>query len=115
LYRLALVSAPKRFAGNVFGDPTVIVVPSRTIGLPTIPLEAFMNRFRAIRNALASALVLLLFPASTFSGDKDHDNQFNRKGNILIADQFNNRVIEVSPDGQIVWHFGRSERPRHTP
>jgi hypothetical protein len=27
-------------------------------------------------------------------------------GNILIADQFNNRVIEVDPAGQIVWSFG---------
>jgi hypothetical protein len=34
-----------------------------------------------------------------------HD-EFNRKGNILIADQFNNRVIEVKPDGDIVWQFG---------
>ncbi|HYL21988.1 MAG TPA: PQQ-binding-like beta-propeller repeat protein [Gemmatimonadales bacterium] len=28
------------------------------------------------------------------------------EGNILIADQFNNRVIEVNPTGTIVWHFG---------
>ena len=31
---------------------------------------------------------------------------FNQKGNVLIADQFNNRVIEVARDGHIVWHFG---------
>jgi hypothetical protein len=31
---------------------------------------------------------------------------FNKPGNILITDQFNNRVIEVSRDGQIVWSFG---------
>jgi len=31
---------------------------------------------------------------------------FNEPGNILIADQFNNRVIEADPDGQIVWQFG---------
>ncbi len=31
---------------------------------------------------------------------------FNQKGNVLIADQFNNRVIEVARDGRIVWHFG---------
>jgi outer membrane protein assembly factor BamB len=31
---------------------------------------------------------------------------FNMPGNILIADQFNNRVIEVDPAGQIVWSFG---------
>lgn len=33
-------------------------------------------------------------------------NDFNRPGNILIADQFNNRVIEVLPSGEIVWQFG---------
>jgi hypothetical protein len=31
---------------------------------------------------------------------------FNRRGNTLIADQFNNRVIEVDPNGEIVWQFG---------
>lgn len=31
---------------------------------------------------------------------------FNSPDNTLIADQFNNRVIEVDPHGTIVWHFG---------
>jgi outer membrane protein assembly factor BamB len=31
---------------------------------------------------------------------------FNAPGNILISDQFNNRVVEVAPDGHIVWTFG---------
>jgi predicted secreted protein len=32
---------------------------------------------------------------------------FNQPGNILISDQFNNRVIEVDPaSGKIVWKFG---------
>ncbi len=31
---------------------------------------------------------------------------FNAPGNILISDQFNNRVIEVSRRGKIVWSFG---------
>jgi hypothetical protein len=34
------------------------------------------------------------------------DDDFNRKGNILISDQFNNRVIEIKPSGEIVWQFG---------
>src|SRR6266849_5855471 len=37
------------------------------------------------------------------STPKDH---FNAPGNILISDQFNNRVVEVAPDGHIVWTFG---------
>ena len=35
------------------------------------------------------------------------DDEFNRPGNTLIADQFNNRVIEVDPNGEIVWQFGK--------
>lgn len=31
---------------------------------------------------------------------------FNKKGNILISDQFNNRVIEVQTNGNIVWQYG---------
>src|SRR5215471_3336511 len=31
---------------------------------------------------------------------------FNSAGNILIADQFNNRVIEADPAGNIIWSFG---------
>jgi hypothetical protein len=68
-----------------------------------------MNHFRAIRRSffalgvLASALALLVHPAATAANDDD----FNRKGNTLIADQFNNRVIEVAPNGEIVWQFGK--------
>jgi hypothetical protein len=32
--------------------------------------------------------------------------RFNKHGNILISDQFNNRVIEIDRDGDIVWSFG---------
>jgi hypothetical protein len=31
---------------------------------------------------------------------------FNQNGNILIADQFNNRVIETDTAGNIIWSFG---------
>jgi hypothetical protein len=34
-------------------------------------------------------------------------NSFNTPGNILISDQYNNRVIEVNPNNHhVVWHFG---------
>jgi hypothetical protein len=32
--------------------------------------------------------------------------EFNKPGNVLISDQFNNRVIEVNSRGEIVWSFG---------
>jgi hypothetical protein len=34
------------------------------------------------------------------------DSEFNEPGNYLIADQFNNRVIEVDRHGNVVWQFG---------
>jgi hypothetical protein len=33
-------------------------------------------------------------------------SRFNRAGNILIADQFNNRVVELDASQNIVWSFG---------
>jgi hypothetical protein len=35
---------------------------------------------------------------------------FNQPGNTLISDQFNNRVIEIDRQGQIVWSFGLGPR-----
>ncbi len=55
-----------------------------------------------------AAAVLLLaplyaFPASAAGAD---NSGFNHPGNILIADQFNNRVIEADKKGNIVWSWG---------
>jgi len=56
----------------------------------------------AVTGALIAfaALWVVLSPASAATP------AFNQKGNVLIADQFNNRVIEVAKNGHIVWHFG---------
>lgn len=44
---------------------------------------------------------MLLIP-----GPANAQSTFNHPGNILITDQFNNRVIEIDPAGYIVWQFG---------
>lgn len=44
---------------------------------------------------------------SAMSSQKKGASEFNEHGNILIADQFNNRVIEIDPPShRIVWQFG---------
>ena len=35
-----------------------------------------------------------------------NNDEFNENGNILISDQFNNRVIEIDRDHRVVWQFG---------
>lgn len=58
----------------------------------------------------SSTLVLLLSAAALGSIAASPlaaaQGAFNEPGNYLIADQFNNRVIEVDPNGSIVWQFG---------
>jgi hypothetical protein len=50
--------------------------------------------------------VCALLVACSFSAFAQ-GNDFNTRGNILIADQFNNRVVEVNPENhRVVWHFG---------
>jgi len=44
--------------------------------------------------------------ASAFSAQAQ-GNGFNTPGNVLISDQYNNRLIEVNPDtNEVVWTFG---------
>src|SRR5258708_16125961 len=67
-----------------------------------------MKKSRFIRFGLIAATVfigsaiLLSVTASTGQGS----SKFNHPGNILITDQFNNRVIEIDPAGDIVWQYG---------
>ncbi len=59
---------------------------------------------------LASAIVFLSLAAfpSVFASKTPNitNGGFNQPGNILITDQFNNRVIEIDQAGNIVWQFG---------
>ena len=45
-------------------------------------------------------------PAPALSSLANLQPAFGKHGNVLISDQFNNRVIEVNTAGGIVWHFG---------
>src|SRR6266478_4165172 len=64
--------------------------------------QLFVGRVSSgIRAALAVSVPLMVGTAAALA-----DGGFNTPGNILIADQFNNRVIEADPAGNIVWSFG---------
>ncbi len=63
-------------------------------------MNSRLHRALALSAITISILALANLAAAQDSG-------FNTAGNILISDQFNNRVIEIDPDGAIVWSFGR--------
>ena len=52
------------------------------------------------------ACALSILVAGCLSTQAQDDGEFNSHHNTLIADQFNNRVIEVDRQGNIVWHYG---------
>jgi outer membrane protein assembly factor BamB len=73
---------------------------------------AHAQRPLKVISGVVAALALVAALAATFFAA--HPSQahasgggFNTPGNLLITDQFNNRVIEVNPStNQIVWSFG---------
>jgi outer membrane protein assembly factor BamB len=82
--------------------------PNRTNVMKSHPAKFFPKAWHISLARLGLLMVIASVSpgasAQIFSfGDRFH---FNRPGNILIADQFNNRVIEVEPNGKIVWQFG---------
>jgi len=53
---------------------------------------------------ISATLVAIMLASATLAAAADG---YNRRGNILIADQFNNRVLEVDPaTNEILWSFG---------
>jgi hypothetical protein len=68
-------------------------------------------RARVALGVLATVTIVaaLLFPmaAAAHPAAMPNGNGFNKPGNVLITDQYNNRVIEVNPlTKAIVWSFG---------
>jgi hypothetical protein len=63
-----------------------------------------LNRRGIIFGLLAATVALAAIGGRVLADDH---SEFNEPGNYLIADQFNNRVIEVDRGGRIVWQFGK--------
>ena len=66
-------------------------------------MSAFKSKTWSFWLKSASVLAILLTGCLAVVAQ---DSEFNEPGNYLIADQFNNRVIEVDRHGNIVWQFG---------
>src|SRR5947209_5953412 len=75
----------------------------------------FLNqRLKFVVMVVMMVTVFLLFAglAASFLVFHSHvvhasvGSEFNQPGNVLISDQFNNRVIEVDRSKHIIWSFG---------
>jgi hypothetical protein len=56
--------------------------------------------------AIVTVVSVLALAGSLSAKEMKLNRGFNKPGNIVIADQFNNRVIETDPAGNILWSFG---------
>src|ERR1700694_5906460 len=55
-------------------------------------------------SALLVGTTISIRPVGAAASERGH---FNDPGNLLITDQYNNRVVEVNPETRaIVWSFG---------
>jgi hypothetical protein len=69
-----------------------------------------IDKRRPVRSSRgAFHVVPLLVSFGLLGAVSAHDcepQDFNKPNNLLITDQFNNRVIEIEPSGEIVWQYG---------
>jgi len=72
-----------------------------------------MNGFLQNRNLLSAVMLATLFvsvlsvPSALAASGMGNHSGFNHPGDLLVTDQFNNRVVEINPhSGSIVWSFG---------
>ena len=70
------------------------------MGVLRLPRKSKFSLWRSFGVA-----ILLCLPFATIV--RGQDDGFNQRGNIVIADQYNNRVVEINPTThKIVWQFG---------
>jgi len=129
-----VVSITSPVSGTVFAAPATVTLDASASGgavtnvdfftngvlagaSTTAPYALSLNNVEAGTYALTavaaaagvsatSAVVNISVIAYAASPGTPPGREFNRQGNILIADQFNNRVIEATRNGEIVWSFG---------
>lgn len=61
----------------------------------------------ALLVALSAMLAVPVAAHASATRSSSEDHGFNEPGNVLVTDQFNNRVVEIDPHtNSIVWSFG---------
>ena len=69
-------------------------------------MDAVSSKFRSA-GVRAWAAALVVAALTVLGSAASAQEGLNQPGDILIADQYNNRVIEVVPSThQVVWRFG---------
>ena len=77
-----------------------------------------IHSVQTVASLLILAILVTSLAVSAYAAayDTAGSDGFNKPGNLLITDQFNNRVIEVNPNtGHIVWSFGSGVSTRCNP
>jgi hypothetical protein len=71
-------------------------------------LKLFRNSYNlaGVFGVAFAASAFLLGVNAASAENSRLSREFNKDGNVLIADQFNNRVIETDKSGQIIWSYG---------
>jgi hypothetical protein len=78
-------------------------------GRRKMPIMVMLRRSFPITIGLLIALFASscsMYSQATATNPTTPVDRFNAPGNLLISDQFNNRIVEVAPDGHVVWTFG---------
>jgi len=130
-----VVSITSPTAGAVFAAPAAVTVDASVTGATVTSVAFFTNgllagsasaapysvtledvqvgsyALTAVATAAGVSATSAVVDISVISnamaaGGTPPSRHFNQPGNILIADQFNNRVIEANTSGEIVWSFG---------
>jgi hypothetical protein len=93
-----ILAWPTNNAGYTLESATIL--QPLTIWTPVSNAPAVVNGQYTVTNMLSGAqqfFRLANYPVSS---------NFNQINNVLIADQWNNRVIETTPSGDIIWSYG---------
>ena len=77
------------------------------VGVLVLPIAALAHPTPTAPSVAPGLSAGPTYTTPTVASTSPAASQFNRAGDVLITDQFNNRVIEVNPlTKQIVWSFG---------